>query len=160
MNLVRGYACVALHFPKDKTNVGSALRAAFVYDARMIVVSGHRYRPVSSDTTRAYRHIPFLQVQDVFDAIPYDCVPVAVDFLPNACPLWRYQHPPRAFYIFGPEDGTLNGKIVRRCRDSIMVPTRACMNLAATVNVVLYDRLAKGEINASHQVPFQDNPAA
>jgi tRNA(Leu) C34 or U34 (ribose-2'-O)-methylase TrmL len=24
-----------------------------------------------------------------------------------------------------------------------MIPTRLCMNLAATVNVVLYDRLAK-----------------
>lgn len=29
--------------------------------------------------------------------------------------------------------------------DLVAVPTRFCMNLAATVNVVLYDRLAKSE---------------
>lgn len=139
----RGYACVALHMPKTTLNVGSALRAAYVYDARLIVTSGQRYSPVSSDTMKAYRHIPFLQAEDVFDVIPYDCVPVAVDILPGAVDLPRYHHPERAFYIFGPEDGTLGSKVTSRCRDAIVVPTRNCMNLAATVNVVLYDRLSK-----------------
>lgn len=140
---MRGYACVALHMPKTTINVGSAMRAAFCYDARLIVTSGQRYKPAPSDTMKAYRHIPFLQAEDVFDAIPYDCVPVAVDLLPGAIELPRYRHPERAFYIFGPEDGTLGAKITSRCRESVMVPTRFCMNLAATVNVVLYDRLSK-----------------
>jgi tRNA(Leu) C34 or U34 (ribose-2'-O)-methylase TrmL len=140
---MRGYACVALHMPKTTVNVGSAMRAAFVYDARLIVTSGHRYKPVPSDTTKAYRHIPFLQVNNVFDAIPYNCIPIAVDLVDDACSLPRYRHPERAFYIFGPEDGTLGESILKRCRDRIMVPTRMCMNLAATVNVILYDRLAK-----------------
>lgn len=141
--LMRGYACVALHMPKTTINVGSAMRAAYVYDARLIVTSGRRYQPVAADTMKAYRHIPFLQADDVFEVIPYDCVPVAVDLVDDACPLPRYRHPERAFYVFGPEDGTLGGEVLRRCRDKIMVPTRQCMNLAATVNVVLYDRLAK-----------------
>ncbi|HEJ2451415.1 TPA: TrmH family RNA methyltransferase, partial [Vibrio cholerae] len=36
----------------------------------------------------------------------------------------------------------------------VYVPTHGCMNLAATVNVVLYDRLAKslGEIDDQAQV--------
>src|SRR5258708_6785153 len=140
---MRGYACIALHMPKTSLNVGSAMRAAYVYDARLIVTSGRRYAPVSSDTVKAYRHIPFLQTRDVFDAIPYDCVAVAVDLVSDACPLPRYAHPERAFYVFGPEDGTLDDSILRRCRDKIMVPTRQCMNLAATVNVILYDRFAK-----------------
>ena len=140
---MRGYACVALHLPKTTVNVGSALRAAYVYDARMIVTSGQRYSPVSSDTMKAYRHIPFLQAEDVFDVIPYDCVPVAVDLIDGACPLPTYRHPERAFYIFGPEDGTLGKKITDLCRDVVVVPTRLCMNLAATVNVILYDRLSK-----------------
>lgn len=143
MNGARGYACIALHQPKTATNVGGAMRAAFVYDARLIVVSGKRYRPVSTDTVKAYRHIPFVQADDVFDVIPYDCVPVAVDMVDGAYPLPAYKHSERAFYIFGPEDGTLGPKILSRCRESIMVPTMTCMNLAATVNVVLYDRMAK-----------------
>ena len=140
---MRGFACVALDHPKDAVNVGAALRAAFVYGARLIVTSGQRYRPVSADTMKAYRHVPFLQAADVFDVIPYDCIPVAVDLLPKARPLPSYIHPERAFYIFGPEDGTLGARITDRCRDVIVVPTKFCMNLAATVNVVLYDRMCK-----------------
>ena len=45
--------------------------------------------------------------------------------------------------FFGPEDGTLGPEILAWCRDVVYVPTRYCMNLAATVNVVLYDRAAK-----------------
>lgn len=140
---MRGYACIALHMPKTAVNIGSALRAAHIYGARLIVTSGRRYSPVSSDTTKAYRHVPFLQADDVFEVIPYDCVPVAVDLVEGARALPAYHHPERAFYIFGPEDGTLGRKITDRCRDKIMVPTAHCMNLAAAVNVILYDRMCK-----------------
>ena len=75
----------------------------------------------------------------------YDCVPVAVDILPGARCLTTYVHPERAFYIFGPEDGTLGEVITKWCRDVVYVPTAFCMNLAAAVNVVLYDRMAKME---------------
>lgn len=139
----RGYACVGLHMPKTATNVGSALRAAMCYDVRLVVTTGQRYRRASSDVSAGYRHIPFLQADSVFDAIPFDCVPVAVDLLEGATPLPHYHHPERAFYIFGPEDGTLGKNVTDRCRDKIMVPTRGCMNLAASVNVVVYDRLLK-----------------
>ena len=80
----------------------------------------------------------------MFDAIPYNCVPVAVDLLEGATPLPRYVHPERAFYIFGAEDATLGKRIIDRCRDKIVIPTSYCMNLAATANVVLYDRMVKG----------------
>lgn len=139
----RGYAAVGLFQPKDTHNVGAVMRAAWVYDARLVVTTGRRYRPVSSDTMRSYKHIPLLQVDDLFSVIPYDCVPVAVDLLDGAEALPTYRHPERAFYIFGPEDGTLGAGITDRCRDAIIVPTRGCMNLAAAVNVVLYDRLSK-----------------
>ena len=69
--------------------------------------------------------------------------PVAVDILTNAIPLPGYTHPERAFYIFGAEDSTLGYSITSWCRDIIYIPTNRCMNLAATVNVVLYDRMAK-----------------
>ena len=86
-----------------------------------------------------------LRGDDLFALIPYDALPVAVDLVDGAVSLIDYQHPERAFYIFGPEDSTLGKDVTARCRDKLMVPTRFCMNLAATVNVVLYDRLAKAE---------------
>ena len=54
-----------------------------------------------------------------------------------------FRHPERAFYVFGPEDGSLTEKTLSICQDVVYVPTKASMNLAATVNVVLYDRLSK-----------------
>ena len=45
--------------------------------------------------------------------------------------------------IFGPEDGSVGKKIVKWCDDVVYIPTIGCMNLAATANVVLYDRMAK-----------------
>jgi hypothetical protein len=60
-------------------------------------------------------------------------------------PLARWgKSPDRALYIFGPEDGSLDKDIRDWCEDVVYIPTTGCMNLAATVNVVLYDRLAKG----------------
>ena len=46
-------------------------------------------------------------------------------------------------YIFGPEDGSISQALIDFADDVVYVPTIGCMNLAATVNVVLYDRLAK-----------------
>jgi len=113
----------------------------------MVAISGQRpdyyMGRLSTDTQKAYRHMPVLRVKDVFEAVPYDCIPIAVDLLPNAKNLVNFAHPERAFYIFGPEDGTLGKVITDRCKWAIQVPTTFCMNLAACVNVVLYDRLAK-----------------
>ncbi|HEY8939399.1 MAG TPA: TrmH family RNA methyltransferase, partial [Cellvibrio sp.] len=49
----------------------------------------------------------------------------------------------QALYIFGPEDGSVDQAVLDCCDHVVYVPTVGCMNLAASVNVVLYDRLAK-----------------
>lgn len=109
----------------------------------MVAKTGNRYTKSCLDTTKAHRHLPLFNVDDLFDVVPYGCVPVAVDLLADARDLTEYVHPERAFYIFGPEDGTLGRYITDRCRDVVYIPTNHCMNLAATVNVVLYDRMTK-----------------
>lgn len=139
----RGFAAIGLFAPKSNVNVGSALRAAQCYGAALVVATGSRYHRASTDTMAGYRHVPFQQTLDLFEHIPYDCVPVAVDLIDGARDLTNYVHPPRAFYIFGPEDGSLGRQVTKRCRDTVFVPTAYCMNLAATVNVVLYDRMLK-----------------
>lgn len=142
----RGFVAIGLHNPKTPANVGGVLRAAGCYGADLVVISGKRlcsYRSIATDTQKAWKHMPTITPDDLFDAHPLGSIPIAVDLLPGAIPLPGFVHPERAFYIFGPEDGTLGKSIVDRCAYSIMVPTAYCMNLAATVNVVLYDRLAK-----------------
>jgi tRNA(Leu) C34 or U34 (ribose-2'-O)-methylase TrmL len=139
----RGYAAVGLHMPKTPANVGSVLRAAHCYGVGFVAHTGKRFRNANTDTMKAYRHLPLLQVEDLQALVPHDCVPVAIDLLEGARSLVTYHHPERAFYIFGPEDGTLGDKVTSWCRDKVYVPTAFCMNLAACVNVVLYDRAAK-----------------
>ena len=140
---MRGYFCVGLCGPKFSVNIASVLRASYVFGASMLAVTGSRYKKHGADTIKAYRHFPLVQVSDIHDIVPFDCVPVAVDLLDGATPLHEYSHPERAFYIFGPEDGTLGKSVLSWCRDRVYIPTKHCMNLAACVSVVLYDRMAK-----------------
>ena len=51
---------------------------------------------------------------------------------------------PMVFYVFGAEDATLSAHhLARDVNEVVFMPTTGSMNLAATVNVLLYDRAAK-----------------
>lgn len=139
----RGFAAIGLFNPKTPSNVGSVLRAAYCYGAAMVAIEGTRDVKAATDTPKAFRHLPVLRPASLRDVIPYDCVPVAVELTEDARDLTGYTHPERAFYIFGPEDGSLGARVLAWCRDTVYIPTTMCMNLAATANVVLYDRLSK-----------------
>ena len=137
-----GYAAVGLYMPKSEPNVGGAMRAAYCYGAAVVLVQGRRFHRFPTDTQKAWRHIPVLEVQDLRQSIPFDCQPVCVELSENARPLVNFVHPERAFYIFGPEDGSVPKELTSKYV-TVAAPTDFCMNLAATVNVVLYDRRAK-----------------
>lgn len=142
----RGFACIGLDNPKNNINIGSVLRAAGVFSCDMVAVAGHRYKCAPTDTMKQHRHIPLLQVDNLHDVVPYDCVPVAIELIEGAIPLPEYKHPERAFYVFGAEDATLGTRVLSWCRDVVYIPTNGCLNLAACVNVVLYDRMIQQRI--------------
>lgn len=119
------------------------MRAVNCYGAALVAMSGKRYSRWATDVAATHRHVPLLQVEDLRAVVPYDCVPVAVELSDEARPLMAYTHPERAFYVFGPEDGSIKAETRSWCRDVVYVPTRFCMNLGVTVAVVLYDRMAK-----------------
>ena len=155
--VMRGYSAIGIVNSKTEANVGGAMRAAACYGASTVIVEGARYKPNAADVTKAWRHIPLFHVDDLWKMMPYDCVPVAIEFIKDARPLPSFTHPERAFYIFGPEDGNIPDRILSRCKNVVMIPTQRCMNLASTVNVVLYDRLvkrtSKQSTYADHTVP-------
>mgnify|MGYP002133371319 CR=1 FL=1 len=140
---MRGYAAIGLDRPKDKANLGGVLRAAGCYGASMVAVSGDRMGKFATDTMKAWKHMPCIEVDDLLAAKPFGCVPVVIEITPRARSLFTFVHPENAFYIFGPEDGSVSQRIVDAAQMVVAVPTNRCMNLAATVNVVLYDRAAK-----------------
>ena len=143
----RGFACIALDRPTDGVNVGHTLRAALGFGARMVILGGAdpkiNVQKLSTDPGRAYRHVPVLEVDAIFDAMPNDCTPVAVEITDNATNLVNFVHPERACYIFGPENGSISSKILNKCQFIVKIPTTMSLNLGMTVNIVMYDRLAK-----------------
>lgn len=150
-----GYAIIALDNPKSAVNVGGALRAIKAYGAKGLFVSGNRFGGMSktraTDTGRAWRETPILRLDSVLDANPYSCQIVAVELLEDAEPLPSFRHPERAVYVFGAEDATLGRRITERAHKKVFIPTHQCMNLAAAVNVVLYDRLSKSTQGKENQ---------
>ena len=134
----KGYCCIGLVNPKTPENVGSVLRAAGCYGVNSVFYTGVRY-----DRAKECQKIPLIGIEDLQQVIPLGCTPVAVELIKGATPLPEFTHPEQAFYIFGPEDGTLDKSVRAWCKHVVFIPTVGCMNLAATVNVVLYDRLAK-----------------
>lgn len=140
---MRGYAAIGLDRPKDKANLGGVLRAAGCYGAALVAVSGDRVCKYATDTMKAWKQIPCVEVDDLMGACPFGAIPVVVELHARARSLAGFTHPERAFYIFGPEDGSVKASIVDRVPLVVSISTLGCMNLAATVNVVLYDRQTK-----------------
>lgn len=139
---------IGLIKPKSPTNVGGVMRAAGCFRADAVFYTGERYaRAVrfSMDTKNVSGQIPLTGVESLLEYVPENTKVVCVELVEGARALPEYQHPDRAFYIFGPEDGTISQDILDRADDVVYVPTIGCMNLAASVNVVLYDRLVKSK---------------
>ena len=139
---------IGLSNPKSPTNIGAVLRAAGCYKADAVIYTGTRYDKAAkfqTDTKKMSQTIPLSGVESMLDNLPKDMKIVCVDLAEGATLLPHFQHPDKAIYIFGPEDGSISQDVADRADHVVYVPTVGCMNLAASVNVVLYDRLAKQE---------------
>ncbi|OIN29125.1 RNA methyltransferase [Vibrio barjaei] len=148
---------IGLHNPKSPTNVGAVMRAAGCYNATQVRYSGTRYsRAVrfQTDTQNTHERIELVEMNDLTADVSDNVSVVCVEFAVGATSLPSFNHPDNAVYVFGPEDGSLPQELVDKADHVVYVPTHGCMNLAATVNVVLYDRLAKslGPIDDHQQV--------
>lgn len=137
---------IGLTNPKSPTNVGSVLRAAGCFGAEEIFYSGNRYdiaKKYHTDTQSRSEHIALTHCDDFFTAAPKGFKVVGVELVEGATALPDFKHPEQALYLFGPEDGTLSQEVVDQLDEVVYLPTIGCLNLAATVNVLLYDREAK-----------------
>lgn len=151
--MIKSTVSIGLVNPKSPENVGSVMRAAGNYRVDSVVYTGNRYpralmrNPDIPDMHRKVsQNIPLYEVGNLIEAAT-DLKIVCVEFAENAISLPDYQHPQNAFYIFGPEDGSISQEVVDKADAVVYIPTVGCMNLAATVNVVLYDRLTKSSYN-------------
>lgn len=144
------HAYIGLTNPKSPDNVGAVMRAAGCYNASEVFYTGVRFdkamsggQKLHTDTKNVTKRIPLTSIEKFQSHQPENSVPVAIELVEGATSLVDFEHPDNAFYIFGPEDKSLDKDVVAWCEHVIYIPTVGCMNLAATVNVVLYDRMAK-----------------
>lgn len=151
---------IGLVNPKSPKNVESVMRLAGNFSVKSVYYSGNRYpraaklKPCAVDMSRKVsKDIPLIQVESLIDDSIIDTQDdlkiVCVEFAENATSLPEYKHPKNALYIFGPEDSTINQQVIDQADDVVYIPTVSCMNLSATVSVVLYDRLAKSSHGAT-----------
>ena len=138
---------LAIINPKSPENMGSILRAAGCYQAQSIRYTGERYaraKAFQTDTKNVHLDIKVSHFDEIIcKTTDKNLTKVAVELVEGAPPLPNFIHPETCLYIFGPEDGSIEQGIVDQCAHVVYLPTIGCMNLAATVNVLLYDRLAK-----------------
>jgi len=160
LQVENSHVSIGLTNPKSPSNVGAVMRAAGCYSVDQVLYTGQRYanaakyadKKNNTDTKNARDKIPLLALEsfenitEQLNALPQDTKVVCVDLVEGATPLPHFEHPDQAFYIFGPEDGTITQKVINSADSVVYMPTVGCMNLAASVNVVLYDRLAKSLI--------------
>lgn len=139
---------IGLCNPKSPTNVGAIMRAVGCYQADQVIYTGVRFDRATkyqTDTHNTRDTVPLNQVEDIVESMPDGMQLVCVEFVEGATPLPEFQHPKQAIYLFGPEDGSISQSLVDEADHVVYIPTRGCMNLSASVNVLLYDRLAKSD---------------
>jgi tRNA(Leu) C34 or U34 (ribose-2'-O)-methylase TrmL len=152
---------VALVDPKYPHNVGMVVRLASCYGLRQVWFTGDR---VSLDPTRGerlpreermkgYRDVEIIHHEHFFNQFPEGTVPVAVEVRAGSEPLNSFEHPARALYVFGPEDGSIPQALLPHCHRFLVIPTRHCLNLATAVATVLWDREYKRWLKGEGELP-------
>jgi tRNA(Leu) C34 or U34 (ribose-2'-O)-methylase TrmL len=142
---------IALTNPKYPHNVGAAVRAASCFGIPQVWYTGDRVtleverlgRLPREERMKGYKDVKIIQYDRVFDQFDKTVTPVAVELRENAELLPNFIHPENPLYIFGPEDGSIPQVYLKLCHRFVVLPTRHCVNLAAAVYMVLYDRLVK-----------------
>lgn len=147
-------AVIGLVNPKSPSNVGAVLRAAGCYGVATIYYTGTRFERASQyqlDTKNRSDTIVLAGVVSLLAQRQTEQKLVCVELAEGAIPLPEFVHPEQALYVFGPEDGSIEQNLIDAADAVVYIPTVGCMNLAATVNVLLYDRMAKQGRQIDHR---------
>lgn len=153
-------ANVILIDPKYPHNIGAAVRAASCFGIDRVIWTGTRSkkeieiakRVPREERMRGYKEVQLEWAQRIPPELLEFSTLVAIEILPGAIPLPMWTHPVDATYVFGPEDGTIPKAIRHLCHEFVIIPSFHCLNLAASVYLLLYDRVYKAWVDG-HPLP-------
>lgn len=146
LEMKSGYYGVGIYNPKKRVNVGGILRNAHVFGADFVTILGQRYGKDGLDVSNATRHVPtwhFDNTAEFMKNIPRHCTTIGIEITDDCDSLERFCHPMQAFYLFGPEDGSIPKTVLNQCQYVVRIPTAGCLNVNVACGIVLYDRLKK-----------------
>jgi tRNA G18 (ribose-2'-O)-methylase SpoU len=141
-----GYYAIGIYKGKTEHNIGTLWRSAYILGASYIFTVGQRYKKQSSDVVQAWTRIPLFQhktFDDLYANIPYDCRLVGIELTDDAEDLIDFEHPRRAIYLLGAEDGGLPQEILDRCHKTIKLRGKTSLNVAVSGSIVCHDRASK-----------------
>jgi len=142
---------VVLVNPKHPANLGQAWRACSGFGVEQLWFTGDRMFRACAGLTRlpreermkGYKDVTVIHDDRFLDRFDSPVIPVCVEVMHGAEDLTTFAHPKNALYIFGPEDGSVPKWLHYHCHRFLGIPTDHCLNLAAAVCTILYDRRAK-----------------
>lgn len=142
---------IILSNPKYPHNVGAAVRAASCFGSPQVWFTGTRvpveghegYRLPREERMKGYKDVDLINYDYPFDKVDRPLTPVAIELRPGSENLADFEHPENPIYVFGPEDGSIPKSFLQHCHRFVVIPTHHCVNLAAAVYIVLYDRRLK-----------------
>ncbi len=148
--------------PRFAFNVGMSVRLASCYGLSQLWFTGERVRLEMAQRGRlpreermkGWQNVQMINNDRPFDLFPADAVPVAVEVRQNSERLQDFEHPKKAVYVFGPEDGSIPSPFLAKCHRFVIIPTRKnfCLNLATALATILWDRALKlGEVPDERQ---------
>lgn len=156
-------SAIYLQNPKTPANVGGVIRAASIFGADQVWWSGDRVhdgrelaRRTGTSISRKKWRLPREERMKAYNVdwgvdegalrrlISEGFTPVCIELVPGAELLPAFDHPEKAVYVFGPEDGGVSKGIRTACHRFVQIPGKHCLNLAAAVNIVLYTRHVRG----------------
>lgn len=147
---MKGYFGIGIYHNKNKRNIGTLWRSAYLFDASFVFTIQMQYKWQPSDTYKTWRHVPFFHhenMNDFLNRLPHDCKLIGVELTEDATDIAEYKHPHRAVYLLGAEDTGLPPELLALCHQVIKLPGKYSMNVSTAGSIVLYDRFLKDAKN-------------
>lgn len=139
----RGYYGIGIYQGKTIENLGTLWRSAYLMGASFIFTIGRRYQRQSSDTVKAYRHIPLFSYEDYEQFKinrPYDCVLIGIEQSEKSRLINEFHHPERCIYLLGAEDSGLPKTVQSECQSILHIDSSRCLNVAVAGSIVMFHR--------------------
>ena len=153
----RGYFGIGVYRSKNKENIGTLWRSAFVFGASFIFTIGRRYNYQCSDTVKAWRSIPLYNYENTdtfYRHMPKDCRLIGVEIVEGAININNFVHPERTIYLLGAEDSGLPQKMLNMCHGIVVLPGKHCLNVATVGSIIMFDRITKNGTNDHLHLPM------